>query len=158
MIRIEEAYKLVAGSVVAMATEQVDIKDSLHRVLAEDIVSDVDMPPFNKSAMDGYACMSADLKKPMAVIETIPAGRAPNKHISEGQCAAIMTGAPVPEGADCVIKIEDTYLNEHDQVVFTGKPGKSNISFQAEDVSNGDVLIKKGTFIEPQHLAILAST
>lgn len=158
MIRIEEAYKLVTGAVVPMNTEQVDIKDSLHRVLAEDIVSDVDMPPFNKSAMDGYACKADDLKKPLDVIETIPAGRAPNKHISEGQCAAIMTGAPVPEGADCVIKIEDTKLNHNEKVVFTGKAGKSNISYQAEDVSNGDILIRKGTFIEPQHLAILAST
>jgi len=158
MIRIEEAYKLVTGAVVPMGTEQVDIKDSLHRVLAEDIVSDVDMPPFDKSAMDGYACKTSDLKKALDVIETIPAGRAPNKHISEGQSAAIMTGAPVPEGADCVIKVEDTYLDKNDQVIFTGKAGKSNISYQAEDVTRGDVLIKKGTYIEPQHIAILAST
>jgi len=158
MIRIEEAYRLVTGAVEAMGTEKVDIKDSLHRVLAEDIISDVDMPPFDKSAMDGYACRTEDLDNPMLVIETIPAGKAPEKKISELECSAIMTGAPIPEGADCVIKVEDTHTNDEGRVVFTAKAGKSNIAFKAEDVSSGDVLISKGTFIEPQHIAILAAT
>ncbi len=108
MIRIEEAYKLVTGAVEPMDTESIDIKDSLHRVLAEDIISDVDMPPFDKSAMDGYACRKEDLDLPFIVIETIPAGKAPEKKVGKGECSAIMTGAPLPEGADCVIMVEHT--------------------------------------------------
>jgi molybdopterin molybdotransferase len=158
MIRIEEAYNLVTGAVEPMGKERVDIKASLHRVLAEDIVSDVDMPPFNKSAMDGYACKAEDLDKALSIIETIPAGKAPEKKVESGQCSEIMTGAPLPRGADCVIKVEDTVLNADEEVVFTGKAGKPNIAYQAEDVAKGDVLIPKGTFIEPQHMAILAAT
>ncbi len=158
MIRIEEAYRLVTGAVEPMGTETVGIMDSLHRVLAEDVVSDVDMPPFDKSAMDGYACRVADLGLPLNIIETIPAGKAPEKKISAGQCAEIMTGAPVPEGADCVVKVEDTRIDESDRVVFTGKAGNANIAYKAEDVAAGDILIPKGTFIEPRHMAILAAT
>ncbi len=158
MIRIEEAYRLVTGAVEPMGTEKADIKDSLHRILAEDIISDVDMPPFNKSAMDGYACKEKDLDKPMEIIESIPAGKAPEKKVGNGQCSEIMTGAPVPEGADCVIKIEDTRINEEGMVIFAGKTGSLNIAYKAEDVAKGELLIPKGSFLEPQHIAILAST
>lgn len=158
MIRIEEAYKLVTEAVEPMGTGKVDIKDSLHRMLAEDIISDVDMPPFNKSAMDGYACKEKDLDKPLEIIESIPAGKAPEKRVENGQCSEIMTGAPVPEGVDCVIKVEDTIINEKGMVIFAGKTGSLNIAYKAEDVAKGELLIPKGTFLEPQHIAILAST
>lgn len=149
---------MVSGAVVPMHTERVNITSSLHRILAEDIISDVDMPPFDKSAMDGYACKSEDLDKALSLIETIPAGKAPEKTIKQGQCSEIMTGAPVPEGADCVIKVEDTHLDAQGCVVFAGKAGRANIAYKAEDVSSGSILIPRGTFIEPQHIAILAST
>jgi molybdopterin molybdotransferase len=157
MIRIEEAYNVVTGAVEPMPVERTGILNALHRVLAEDVISDVDMPPFDKSAMDGYACRAADLDQPLSLIETIPAGKAPQLEISPGTCAEIMTGAPVPMGADCVIKVEDTHTDGMNRIIFTGKPGKTNISFRAEDVACGDLLLKKGTFLEPRHLAILAS-
>lgn len=141
-----------------MGTERVNIKDSLHRVLAEDVISDVDMPPFDKSSMDGYACKAENLDEPLIIIETIPAGKAPEKTVQKGQCSEIMTGAPLPDGADCVIKVEDTFVDDNGKVVFNGKAGKSNIAYQAEDVSKGDILIPKGVFLEPQHIAILAAT
>ena len=158
MIRIEEAYKLVTGALVSMGTEIIDIKDSLHRVLAEDIVSDVDMPPFDKSAMDGYACRQEDLDQELSVIETIPAGKAPEKEVGKGECSEIMTGAPLPKGADCVIMVEYTEKDANGKVIFTGKGTKANIAYQAEDVSKGDILILAGTYVEPQHIAILAAT
>ncbi|RLD82301.1 MAG: molybdopterin molybdenumtransferase MoeA [Bacteroidetes bacterium] len=157
MIRIEEAYKLVTGAVEPMDTEIIDIKDSLYRVLAEDIVSDVDMPPFDKSAMDGYACRQEDLDQALSVIETIPAGKAPEKEVGKGDCSEIMTGAPLPKGADCVIMVEHTEKDTNGKVIFTGKGTKANIAYQAEDVSKGDILIPAGTYIEPQHIAILAA-
>ncbi len=158
MIRIEEAYRMVMESVEPIPAERAGILDALHRVLAEDVISDVDMPPFDKSAMDGYACRMADLGQPLTLIETIPAGKAPEREISRGTCAEIMTGAPVPRGADCVIKVEDTRTDIDNRIIFTGNPGKTNISFRSEDVARGDILLKKGTFLEPQHLAILAAT
>ena len=158
MISIEEAYELVTGAVVDLGSEQVELTDALHRVLAEDVISDVDMPPFDKSAMDGYACRHANLAQPLQIIETIAAGQYPKKTVEQGQCSAIMTGAPVPEGADCVIKVENTWLDENGHVIFTGTPGKSNISFKAEDVTIGELLVAQGTFLEPQHIAVLAAT
>jgi len=158
MIRIEEAYKLVTGAVEPMAAERIDIKACLNRVLAEDIISDVDMPPFNKSAMDGYACRMEDIAEPLKRIETIPAGKAPEKKIGKGECSAIMTGAPVPEGADCVIMVELTSEDENGYITYKGNTTKANIAYKAEDVSRGDVLIEKGTFLEPQHIAILAAS
>lgn len=158
MIFLEDALEMVTSSVVEKGVEHVGITQSLHRVLAEDVISDIDMPPFDKSAMDGYACRQADLHLPLLLIETIAAGQSPQKIIGPGECAAIMTGAPVPEGADCVIKVEDTQKDGNGRVVFTGRPGKSNISPRAEDVKSGDILIRKGTFLEPRHIAILAAT
>lgn len=158
MIRIEEAFKLVSGTIEPMGVENVELKNALHRVLAEVIISDVDMPPFDKSAMDGYACRAEDLDQALTIIETIPAGKEPEKTIEPGYCSQIMTGAPVPEGADIVIKVEDTRIDDEGKVLFTGKPGKSNIARKAEDVAKGDVLIDEGTIIEPQHIAIMAAT
>ena len=86
MITLNQAYKIVTGSAVPLGTEVIEIEHALGRVLAEDIVSDIDMPPFNKSAMDGYACKRADLTQELKVIETLPAGVIPSKLIAHGQC------------------------------------------------------------------------
>jgi molybdopterin molybdotransferase len=83
-----------------LGDECVHFMDSLNRVLAEDVISDVDMPPFDKAAMDGFACRKEDLDMEMDVIETVAAGQVPKKRIEKGQCTRIMTGAMVPEGAD----------------------------------------------------------
>ena len=103
MISFEMAYDEVMSHSVPWSTETVSLEQALGRVLAEDVLSDMDMPPFNKSAMDGYACRRRDLAGPMTVVEEIQAGYFPQKVIEPGQCSKIMTGAPVPEGADCVI-------------------------------------------------------
>ena len=108
MIKFEEAYKIVEESVSQLPTERISLNDSLGYILAEDVHSDMNMPPFDKSAMDGYACRYQDIKNELDVIELIPAGKVPEKIISENQCAKIMTGAMIPKGADCVIMIEHT--------------------------------------------------
>ena len=108
MISYEEAYQYVTENVHTLGTETVGFEQSVYRVLAEDIRSDMDMPPFNKSAMDGYACRNEDLKNVLDVVEVIPAGVWPKKTIGKNQCAKIMTGAPLPKGADVVIMIEQT--------------------------------------------------
>lgn len=138
-------------------TEVVPLWDSVGRILATDISSDINMPPFNKSAVDGYACRRADLHSDMDVVDVIAAGKFPQKSIVAGTCSKIMTGAPVPEGADCVFMVEDSQIVSEGKVRFTGSDTKTNIARFAEDVKVGEKVLDKGTLIEPQHIAILAA-
>ena len=154
---LEDALKIVLDSAYEVGTEKVEINDSLNRILAEDVLSDMDMPPFNKSAMDGYACRREDLKNELEVIETIQAGQVPVKKVFKNQCSKIMTGSMVPTGADCVIMVEDTEETAENKIVFTKEKTNQNIAFKAEDINTGDVVLKKGTLIKAQHIAVLAS-
>jgi molybdopterin molybdotransferase len=156
MIQYEDAYRIVMESAVGLGTETAPLFEACGRVLAEDVASDIDMPPFDKSAMDGYACRAEDLGRPLEVVDTIPAGRMPHAAIGPGQCAKIMTGGVVPEGADCVVMIEHTEMREG-KVVVTKKTGVLNICYRAEDVRAGDVVLRKGTLISPSEIAVLAA-
>ena len=139
-----------------IGTEKIPFLKSLDRILAEDIISDIDMPPFDKSAVDGYACRKEDLDKKLRVIEVIQAGQYPQKEIQEGECTQIMTGAPVPKGADKIVMVEDTSV-ENQFVTVLKKGSKSNISHKAEDVKKGQKVLEKGIVLKAQHIAILAS-
>jgi molybdopterin molybdotransferase len=161
MILFEQALDMVLGQDFRRENERIYFQDSLHRVLAEDIFSDVDMPPFDKSAVDGYACQMRDLlKEPGAtllVIENIPAGYVPRKIVGPGQCSKIMTGSMIPEGADCVVMIEETEKTGEERIRITCEKTAANICFRAEDITKGDRVLEKGTLIRPAHIAILAS-
>ncbi len=157
MISYEEALVYITENVHELGTESIDFKHSVHRVLSEEIFSDIDMPPFNKSVMDGYACRRKDLKNVLDVVEVIPAGVWPKKIIGKNQCAKIMTGAPLPKGADTVVMVEYTKKVTENQVFFTKECTKSNISLTGEDIKTGEVVLKKGTLIKEKHIPILAS-
>jgi molybdopterin molybdotransferase len=157
MIPFEEALRTVLDSARRLDTERVDITLSINRILAEDAKSDMDMPPFNKSAMDGYACRKADLANELEVVETIPAGYTPTKSIEANQCAKIMTGASVPQGADCVVMVEFTENPTDSSIRFVGETTDDNICLRGEDIKAGEVVLSKGTCIRPQHIAVLAS-
>ncbi len=157
MIPLDEALKTVLNSARPLDAERVDLADALNRVLAEDVASDVDMPPFDKSRMDGYACRRTDLAQELEVIETIQAGATPSKTIGPGQCAKIMTGAAIPQGADCVVMVEQTQKTVENQIRFTGPQTHDHICRQAEDIRAGQVVMRKGTLIGPPHIAVLAS-
>ncbi len=156
MIPVEKAIQIVLDSAIQLETESVSLDKACSRIVSSDIQSDMDMPPFDKSAMDGYACKTADLEKPLKVIETIPAGTTPKHHIGTGECSKIMTGGVVPKGADCVVKVE---LSEENKgyVMITGKSSGRNICYQAEDVKTGDMVIPQGSYISPAEIAVLAS-
>jgi len=156
MISYNEALRLVLNSNFNPLSERVKLIDSLGRILAEDIASDINMPPFNKAAMDGFAIREIDIKKELTIIETIAAGQKPSKKIETGYAAKIMTGAPVPEGADFVIQVELSELTNKNTVRFTGHP-KNNIIPLAEDVKIGDIVLKKGQLIDARHIAVMAS-
>lgn len=156
-ISLSQAIELAYERIRVLPTEKVDFLESAGRVLAEDIYSDVNMPPFNKSAMDGYACRKTDLGKWLSVLEVIPAGRPPHYRIETGQCSKIMTGAAVPEGADTVFMVEHSEVNDLHQARFTGSNTKSNICHLGEDLKKGDLVLKAGTKPKAQHIAMLAS-
>jgi molybdopterin molybdotransferase len=158
MVQFEEALSLVMSSAYTLDIERIHIGDSLQRILAEDVFSDMDMPPFNKSAVDGYACRREDLSMEMEVIEVVPAGKIPEKMTGKGECTRIMTGAMVPERADMVMMVEDTELTPGGKVVFTGVQPAYNICYHAEDIKKGDLVLKSGTIIRPQEIAVMAST
>ncbi len=157
MILFERALQTVLDVARPLPSEQVELADALGRILAEDVLSDMDMPPFNKSAMDGYACRREDLANALRVIETIPAGRAPTQRVGHNECAKIMTGAPVPEGADCVIMVEYTEPSGENGIRFSGELTRDNICMRGEDIRRGDVVMQRGTRIQDRHVALLAT-
>ncbi len=158
MILLNDALKVVLeNSKPSNITEKVKLRESLNRVLAEDVLSDMNMPPFDKTAVDGYACRISDAMEELEVIEVIPAGKIPEKIVGQGQCSKIMTGAMIPNGADCVLMVEETSEIADNRIIFTGKTPKTNICPLGEDIRTGDKVLGKGILIDPQHIAIMAS-
>jgi molybdopterin molybdotransferase len=167
MISIEEARRLIWNETPVLKKEKIEIIDSLGRVIAEDIVSEFDIPPFDRSAMDGFAIISDDTfsatkENPvlLEVIGEIKAGDFKNFKIEKGKAISIMTGAKIPQNSDAVIKIEDV------EEIF--KDGKryikieryikkgENISKKGEDIKKGEILLKKGTFIDSSVFSMIA--
>ena len=165
MLSFETALSTVLQNALPAGCESVALGDSLHRILAEDIFSDIDMPPFDKSAMDGFACRREDIivagkqlnMTQLRCIETIPAGSKPEKTIGAGECARIMTGAMVPPGADCVIMVEDTDEPDPGLIRMIRGAVSNNICYRGEDIRMGDKVLARGTQIGAAHIAVLAS-
>lgn len=157
MIPFDEAYKIVISAARQLGVEDIELSAALGRILADDVTADLDMPPFNKSAMDGYACHRSDLMLDLTVIETIAAGVHPSRAIAPGECAKIMTGAMVPDGADCVVMVEMTESVNASTIRFTGRETDANICYRGEDIRKGDTVLRKGDRILPQHAAVLAT-
>ncbi len=157
MISFEEAYRKVIGSAAVLGNEVVGLAASLGRILAGDVTSDSDMPPFDKSAVDGYACRKTDLNDELEVIEVIPAGKVPEKTITSGKCAKLMTGGMVPDGADTVIMVEYTVESGINKIRFVHEKTSANICYLGEDIRKDEIVLKKGTPIRPQEIAVLAS-
>jgi molybdopterin molybdotransferase len=157
MIPYEEALSIVIDHAWTLGTEKVPLEASLGRVLAQDVHADMDLPPFNKSAVDGYACRRADLGQALEVLEIVPAGRMPGVAVGPGQCSKIMTGAPVPEGADCVVMIEHMEAAGEGGVRCTRDTTGDNFVPQGEELRSGDSVLGAGVILRPEHLAVLAS-
>ncbi|MGA8862428.1 MAG: gephyrin-like molybdotransferase Glp [Gallionella sp.] len=160
-LSVENARNCVLESVGRLDAEPVRLEQSVGRVLAEDVRANRDLPPYDVSAMDGYALRSADLAKlpaTLAIIEDIKAGDLPTKILSPGQCARIMTGAPVPQGADAVIRVEETLALPDNRVQINAavKPG-NDIRVQGEGMRNGEVVLTAGTEITPGVVGVLAT-
>ncbi len=157
MINSKKALSIILKKATSLGSEKITLSASLGRVLAENIYSDVNIPPFDRSAMDGFAVNSKDKSKTFLIIEDIPAGTLPKKTVKRGQCSRIMTGAMLPPGADRVIMVEHTKQITNNKIQITNKLQKSNVSKKGEDVKKGQLILEKGTKIRPQEAAMLAS-
>jgi molybdopterin molybdotransferase len=164
-ISLTDALALILDAVAAAEAERVPLDDGLGRTLARDVHSPIDHPPWDNSAMDGYAVRARDVEGasrdrpvPLRLIEKVPAGGFAAKTVSEGAAIRIMTGAPIPDGADSVIRVEHTEAGVDDVVmVLSDADARRNIRPRGEDVRNGDVAVLAGTQLGAAHIGFLAT-
>ncbi|MHB8481880.1 MAG: molybdopterin molybdotransferase MoeA [Nitrospiria bacterium] len=164
MISVNEALDTILQMNLKTVPEGCSLQSALGRVLATDVLASCDQPPWNNSAMDGYAVKWADIQsvltgKPasLKIVEVIPAGHTPQFSISEGKCAKIMTGARIPFGADTVIPVEVTE-KAGDHVLIKRVGGKGDhVRLRGEDVCKGETVLNQGKRLRPAEIAMLAS-
>lgn len=151
-------------SKISPPVEYVDLSGAQNRVLADDIVSNVDMPPFVRAAMDGYAIKSSDTKGAskrhpimLNMVGKISAGQQASYKVEHGNAVAIATGAKIPEGADAVVMVEHAELHDSTVRVFDEIKRGKNVAVKGEDVRYGEKLLKRGTWLTPQDIGIIAS-
>ena len=171
MISVEEAQEKLLSHVTVLGKEEVPILDSPGQVLAEDLRSAINVPPLDNSAMDGYALRAKDTSgaqrgsaRLLRVIDTVAAGSISDKEVVQGTAIRIMTGAPVPRGADSVVRFEDTDETARQRggplfeigICVEAKEGQ-NIRRAGEDIAEGQVVLPAGTIIRPAEVGVLAS-
>lgn len=164
MLSVEEALNKILTHIEPLGSEKVSILKALGRVITEDIYAPRDIPPLDNSGMDGYALRSEDIQNAslenrvrLEVIEDLPAGFISKKVIQRGQAIRIMTGAPIPGGADAVIPVEDTERGDGFALIFNPVPPGENIRKAGEDVKKGDRIISLGDLVRPAEIGMMAS-
>jgi molybdopterin molybdotransferase len=171
LLSVDQARQRILSRFQPVDTETLPLAECSHRVLAQDVVAGLDLPPFDNSSMDGFAVRASDVTgaastspRSLRVVADIPAGSHPTISLAPGEAARIMTGAPVPAGADVVIPVEDTSFNDRDagsaapDRVEIFKPAKSgwNIRPRGMDIRSGSVVLERGQPLKPQSLGLLA--
>jgi molybdopterin molybdotransferase len=164
MISFEEALHKILSSIQPLGLEKVQLLESLGRIIGEDIYAKRDIPPLDNSAMDGYALRFEDIRESskdhpvrLEVIEDLPAGFVSKKTIEKGQAIRIMTGAPIPKGADTVVPVEETRKEHGFTFILKAASLGENIRRSGEDVKKGERVISKGDLIRPAEVGMLAS-
>ncbi len=172
MISVEEALEKVLSYVEVLEPERKPILDCLGQVLAEDVYSSIDIPPLDNSAMDGYAVRAEDTRgasesspRYLVVVGEVAAGSMPTKEVNPGTAIRIMTGAPLPEGADAVVQFEDTdevgrksSSEELSRIGILCRAKKGvNVRCRGEDIAAGNLILEKGMVLRPQEIGVLAS-
>ena len=164
MISVEAALEKILSHIQPLGFEKVSLLESQGRVIAEDIYASRDIPPLDNSGMDGYAVRYVDIQQAsssqpvrLEIIEDLPAGSVSKKTLEKGQAIRIMTGAPIPRGADAVVQVEDTTKEDRFAQIFRAVPFGENIRRAGEDVGKGDRVISKGDLIRPAEVGMLAS-
>ena len=162
-VTIEEGRDRILGRIIIVGVEYVSVEDCDGRILAEDILAKENIPPFPRSPYDGYAFRACDTKGAdkehpvtFTIVEELPAGKAPTKTINKNEAAKILTGAPVPEGADVIEAFEHTEFTESEVTVFKEYKPDTNIVPVGEDVKIGQKLLEKGMLLTPSDVGLLA--
>ncbi len=164
MISVREALESILKEVRPLGEERVGILQACGRVLAEEVFSGRDVPPFANSAMDGYAVRWEDIREasperpcPLRVLEVVPAGSVPTQRVERGTAIKIMTGSPMPQGADTVVRVEET--EERGGEVWVRKAGAlgAHVRERGEDIRRGQVLLPRGRRLRPVDIGLLAS-
>ena len=160
-ISLEEAISILNENIKGLEAEEVTLIEAVKRVLAEDIYSKIDNPPFDKSAMDGYAVIANDSNsnEKINVIDKVFAGDICTSEVVEKTAIRIMTGAPIPKGANAVVKQEDVILDNDGYITLTKTLKENeNICFKGEDIQKGTLLVKKNKRLDFADIGIIAST
>ena len=160
VLSVEEALERILSTVHVLELERVSLLEATGRALAEPVVADRDIPPLANSAMDGYAVRAADLARASArlsVVGEVAAGHVPEVDVGPGQAMRIMTGAPLPAGADTVVRFEDTHLEADGLVVQKPPRPGANVRNAGEDVCAGQEILAPGTVLRPQEIGMLAA-
>lgn len=164
ILSVEEARERILGHVKLLEAEMVPILGALGRILAEDIVSDMDIPPLPNSAMDGYAVRFADLAPSPAgepprlrIVGEVPAGKVRMEPLGPGEAVRIMTGAPLPPGADTIVRFEDAAVEGERLTVKRRIALGRDVRAAGEDVRAGQVVLHQGDLLRPQEIGMLAA-
>jgi len=156
VIPLAEAQSTILDAVTPLAPRAFARRDALGLVLATDIVATEPVPPFANTGMDGYAVRAADTPGSLRVVGELPAGRAPTIPVGPGEAIRIMTGAPMPDGADAIVMVERTRGDGENVIVEVAQPGE-HVRRAGGDVAAGDLVFERGTVLTPAHLGVLAS-
>ena len=159
---LEDALGILLEKVKLQGTTHIPLAECYQRVLGEDIIAEMDFPPFDRSPLDGYAVRMADIQQAsvenpvrLKQVDYVPAGSWPTKKVESGMTTRIMTGAKIPDGADAVIRLEEIAL-EQDMVSIFASVTEANICRQGEEIHKGEVVLKKGTVLTDGALGLLA--
>lgn len=166
-LSVEEALDQILRAVEPLGAERLDLLSALGRVLAEDVVADAPIPPWANSAMDGYAVRHADLASApsppsrqhpleLTIVEEVPAGYAARRPLGPGEAVRIMTGAPLPAGADTVVPVEETEAHDGRVRLFTGAERGAFVRPAGQDVEAGERVLPVGTLVTPAVVGMLA--
>ena len=164
MISVVEARRIILEHTRPVGTEEVPLLDSLGRTLAQEVNANDNIPPFDNSAMDGYAVLSEDVAQAshqapvvLEVVDDVPAGCVAQRELKKGETVRIMTGAPVPRGADCVVMVERTRRADTKVEIFENTQTGRNIRQAGEDIRRGERVLNKGRIIGPAEMGLLSS-
>jgi molybdopterin molybdotransferase len=165
VLSVTEASERILAEIKTLPPEDVPLRDALGRILAADVSASVTMPPWSNSSMDGYAVRSADITPVMTgkhvklrVVATVAAGEFAPRALKKGEAMRIMTGAPIPGGADSVIRKEDTDGGSEKVEIRDARDVWKNIRDAGEDYQRGDLLARRGASIRPALIGVLASS
>lgn len=156
----DEALERILARVSPLPPREVPLMDALGRTLVQDVAADRDVPPFRNSAMDGYAVRGADVAKAptkLRVIGSVQAGGVPDRAVGQGEAMRIMTGAPMPDGADTVVRVEDTDDGRDHVTVTAATPTGLSVRQAGEDLRAGETILRAGTVLRPAEIGVLAS-